>query len=445
MIRSSKHSIKDMTSSKQENYALFIKLYRQEMQICIDYLWNTKIEWKDKDGNIRVLDVKNNQLDCPKWLSTVGIQPNGSPLYARVWKCLMTQCLGIVKSATKQRNNLLFVRQMLIKDGKNVNHINKKLKKVKVYKPSVNLINPELNSICADFFDQKELSRERKSNISHFDGFLRLKCLGPELDDILIPIKFHKASNKFMSQNFEMMTSFSISDNHVEIRWQKKADPKKTTGQIVGADQGRVNAVTFSDGQQISKNPQGQSLNDIVIFLGRAKPGSKRFKRLQTQQKNFIGWAVNQLDLLDIQEIHLEKIFQMGKISFHWYYPLILRRIQDRTEEESVTLTLQSSRHRSQRCNSCGYVHRTNRNGDRFLCKACGFAEQSDLNAAKNHISPLARLTKKMLEERGLDSRKGFYWLDQGIFDVKSWREQGDDLSSLDIVPATSKRKISKR
>ena len=39
----------------------------------------------------------------------------------------------------------------------------------------------------------------------------------------------------------------------------------------------------------------------------------------------------------------------------------------------------------SQECNSCGFVHRGNRDGDRFKCLSCGHVAHADVNAAKNH------------------------------------------------------------
>ncbi|MNR71390.1 putative transposase DNA-binding domain protein [compost metagenome] len=38
----------------------------------------------------------------------------------------------------------------------------------------------------------------------------------------------------------------------------------------------------------------------------------------------------------------------------------------------------------SQTCAACGFVHRSNRAGDRFQCKACGHRAHADVNAAKN-------------------------------------------------------------
>jgi putative transposase len=49
------------------------------------------------------------------------------------------------------------------------------------------------------------------------------------------------------------------------------------------------------------------------------------------------------------------------------------------------TLLLVPAAHTSQRCNRCGHVHADNRRDrDRFVCMACGHAEDADLNAARN-------------------------------------------------------------
>ncbi|MYH03751.1 MAG: transposase, partial [Cenarchaeum sp. SB0675_bin_21] len=38
----------------------------------------------------------------------------------------------------------------------------------------------------------------------------------------------------------------------------------------------------------------------------------------------------------------------------------------------------------SQRCYSCGYTHKDNRDGRRFLCKECGYTYHADCNAGSN-------------------------------------------------------------
>ncbi|MYB30262.1 MAG: transposase, partial [Cenarchaeum sp. SB0663_bin_5] len=38
----------------------------------------------------------------------------------------------------------------------------------------------------------------------------------------------------------------------------------------------------------------------------------------------------------------------------------------------------------SQRCYSCGYTHKDNRDGRKFLCKKCGYTYHADCNAGSN-------------------------------------------------------------
>jgi len=49
-----------------------------------------------------------------------------------------------------------------------------------------------------------------------------------------------------------------------------------------------------------------------------------------------------------------------------------------------ITATEVDPAYTSQRCSSCGHVHRSNRNGDRFRCGHCGHTIHADVNAARN-------------------------------------------------------------
>ena len=54
----------------------------------------------------------------------------------------------------------------------------------------------------------------------------------------------------------------------------------------------------------------------------------------------------------------------------------------------------------SKGCSRCGYIHRSNRNGHKFLCKACGHQDNSDRNAALN-IRLRGILARQVLSENG--------------------------------------------
>ena len=143
IVRSSKHHFSDLTTFKKESYDLLLKYYRLESQICLDYLWTNPIIWK-----YGTFDLQNDLLNCPSMLSTVGIQPSDSMLTARIWKCLITQCLGVIKSAIKYKQNLKQRRDWHLSQNHDVSELDKQINNIRFSKPDVSQINTELNSIC---------------------------------------------------------------------------------------------------------------------------------------------------------------------------------------------------------------------------------------------------------------------------------------------------------
>ena len=58
-------------------------------------------------------------------------------------------------------------------------------------------------------------------------------------------------------------------------------------------------------------------------------------------------------------------------------------------------------RHTSQMCSRCGHVHRSNRRSQsRFVCRACGFELNADLNGARN-------IARKYLASGGMTAAGG--------------------------------------
>ena len=69
----------------------------------------------------------------------------------------------------------------------------------------------------------------------------------------------------------------------------------------------------------------------------------------------------------------------------------------------------QDSKFRSQRCNQCGWTHKSNRKGKTFKRQHCGLTADSDLNAASNHEIELMKLPSQVWQQR-LNRNKGFFW-----------------------------------
>jgi len=54
---------------------------------------------------------------------------------------------------------------------------------------------------------------------------------------------------------------------------------------------------------------------------------------------------------------------------------------------KSLELAYQNRAYTSQECSNCGYVHKDNRQGERFTCIQCGYREDADVNGALNILA----------------------------------------------------------
>jgi transposase len=73
----------------------------------------------------------------------------------------------------------------------------------------------------------------------------------------------------------------------------------------------------------------------------------------------------------------------MNKLQY-WTYSRTLNRIQNITEQRGINLVKVSPAYTSQQCSHCGAIDKNNRQGEAFLCTACGYEDDADLNASLN-------------------------------------------------------------
>lgn len=97
----------------------------------------------------------------------------------------------------------------------------------------------------------------------------------------------------------------------------------------------------------------------------------------------------------------------------------IFKSIESICEERGVRVELQNSAYKSQRCFSCGYVHKLNRSGKVFRCRHCGYTIDADMNGAKNNSIDLYFISRQFMTEK--NNRKGFFWNQYGIFSDKEF------------------------
>jgi transposase len=308
----------------------------------------------------------------------------------------------------------------LQQEGKKTKFLQRKIDRFSLIKPNAASMNLEFDKKFVDF---------RTGN--HFDLFCRFASLGDNLK-IKIPLKHTKVSRKWMSCG-NMKTTIRLNDQGIALLFEVPKPPINTGGKVVGADQGSVTALTLSDAQVTDKCPHGHDLYTIQAKLARRKVGSKGFAKAQSHRKNYINWAINHLDFSDISTLKLEKIRNLRKGSRtsralkHWTYTLINQKLVRLGEEKGFTVTEVSNEFRSQRCSQCGWVRKANRRGKTFKCTVCGYAADSDLNAASNleldlYEVPYWVRLKKL-------NRVGFYWSSSGL----------TSLSQEPIVPDTNK------
>ena len=213
------------------------------------------------------------------------------------------------------------------------------------------------------------------------------------------------------------MTSFLVTKNSIQVRFDIPPVPKKSTGFVLGVDQGAKTCISCSSASGThftsTKCLHGWDLDLIMQKLSRKQKGSVAFRKAQEHRKNFINWTINQMDLSGAKELRLEKLFDIrrGKATSrylsHFAFPLIQRKLQDKCEQMGVLFVLQESPYMSQRCSSCGLVHKNNRIGKTFKCKSCGFALDADLNASRNHLVNLPPIDRFLVLNY---NKLGFLW-----------------------------------
>jgi len=216
------------------------------------------------------------------------------------------------------------------------------------------------------------------------------------------------------------MTSWNISPKQFRSCWQKEVS--KSLGSItLCADQGVTTCLSLSDGQSTGKDRDGYDLKSIMAKLNRKKKGSKGYKRTQEQRSNYINWSINQLNLDNVKELRLEKLFQMrsgtrtSSFMNRWTYTRINASIKSKCEILGVHVIEQNAIYRSQRCSECGWTQKSNRKGKEFVCKSCGIILDADTNGALNHEADLYQLPYGLSQMKL--NRTGFYWLETRIFD----------------------------
>jgi putative transposase len=195
--------------------------------------------------------------------------------------------------------------------------------------------------------------------------------------------------------------------------------PCPGTGQVIGVDRGVAVSAALSNGQLLhcpGRRPAEQArLRRLQRKLARATKGSRRRQRVKItiaklnarerdRRKDWIEKVSSNLarrfDLIRIEDLRIPNMtrssrgtaekpgrnvrqkaaLNRGILTSGW--GLLARRLQDkapgRVEKISPTYT-------SQQCSACRHIAAESRESQAlFCCVACGYADNADVNAAKN-------------------------------------------------------------
>lgn len=129
--------------------------------------------------------------------------------------------------------------------------------------------------------------------------------------------------------------------------------------------------------------------------LGRKKFNKNKIKTKETI-KNNVNQTINEVISKNpkLKTIVLEKLdrFDNGRkyskksnrLLNQWKRGFLKDKFTFISQLKSLELAYQNRAYTSQECSNCGYVHKDNRQGERFTCIKCGFREDADVNGALN-------------------------------------------------------------
>lgn len=411
MILSSKIKLIDQNTNKIDQLKILQDNYVKAMRYYLDLYWDhfelNKYNFKKEAARQYKFYPIKSEIE--------------SILSARMLQCAQTQVMAMIKSRTSKLNKLYYKLELYQKESnyQNKSDIIKLQKLIQIERSKIRKLHISDNTpmeLNSNVFNKKE-------NNTSFDCVYQLSSIWSKeykkkhnlSNKINFVVNSHRHNNKLKSIGKEM-TSFLVSSDSFQIRYNITEPTKSKSGIIAAIDQGISYCVTLVDNsgniQQSKPNKHGYDLKKILKQMSKKKKGSNNFSDCQDHRTNYVNWAINQLDLTGIKEIRLEGLFDMTRgrktkrFLSSFPYVEIRSKLQKVCLLAGVRLIEQSSMYRSQRCSHCGFVKKENRKGDVFCCKGCGHTEQADVNAAKNHLANISPINSY----NPLSYTTGFYW-----------------------------------
>ena len=384
MIKRTQHSLKFITAKKRQ---LLDNLFTEYQRVVNEFI---QLYWDEKKLPSKATATQWRQVTT--WLCGKAV------------KCAYRQAIQIIKSAqakNKKRIYKSYQRVYAYAKGKNKNWtiVNQKWSewskdrkfRQRVKTPVFNGNSIDLNSDLVTVY----ISPKKMRN---FDLAVRLGSIFGNRISLLLPTKKHALFNKHISNGYSVNSSVQLrridGNLYVNLFLEKETQKVKGTGKVIGIDVGIKKLMSTSEGEFF-----GKDIESKIQKLKRRKRDSKNFKQTLSEIKDYIGQQVNKLKLEDVyavvvEDLDAQNMSKRGKSSKEfrktlgsWNSRLLFGRLSNRCQENRVLMTSVSPEYTSQKCSSCGAIHKESRKGEKYECIACKVSLDADYNASLNILS----------------------------------------------------------
>jgi len=249
----------------------------------------------------------------------------------------------------------------------------------------------DLNSDLATVYLQPK-------KMKSFDLAVRLGSIFGNRISLLLPTKKHSQFNKHITNGYTVNSSVQLrridGKLYVNLFLEKETPKVKDTGKVIGIDVGIKKLMSTSEGEFF-----GRDIENKIQKLKRRKRDSKNFKQTLAEIKDYIGEQVNKLKLDDVgvvvvENLNVKNMSKKGKSTKehrktlgNWNSRLLFGRLSNRCQENRILMASVESEYTSQKCSTCGEIHKESRKGERYECKHCGASLDADYNASLNILN----------------------------------------------------------
>ena len=189
---------------------------------------------------------------------------------------------------------------------------------------------------------------------------------------------------------------------YASLIFTAEAPSVNADGDVLGIDRGIINTISCSNGLEVSakhriKIKRRNSYNRSKLQAKGTRAAKRRLRRLSGREERFsqnenhiMSKSLVQLpfqyfifeDLSGIRK--KSKGRRMNRRISNWSFYQLEMYTKYKAEAVGKVVDYVDPRYTSQRCNSCGYIDRKNRNRGEFCCIKCRNTDGADQNASKN-------------------------------------------------------------